>query len=709
VTKNKERKAKTVSPSKAKMKMPHKSTASPKTDTSDLPLQIPPEELAHLLLNSSGEGIYGIDTNGDAIFVNAACARILGFASEDELMGKHMHNLIHHTRPDGSPYPAEECQIYQALREQKGTHVDDEVLFRADGTSFPAEYWSYPMIRDGELVGAVITLIDITDRLQMHEDMIAARKQAESANKAKSAFLANMSHELRTPMNAIIGYSEMLAEDAEDEGLDDMLQDLNKITAAGRHLLSLINDVLDLSKIEAGKMDLHLETFSLIEMLDEVSSTAASLLEKNDNKLVCSVSEDVGEMHADMTKIRQILFNLISNAAKFTKDGTITLQGSRELRNGLEWIRFVVSDTGIGIPDDKIDLIFKEFSQADETTTRDFGGTGLGLALTRRFCEMMGGTISVESEPGVGSRFFVEVPAVVEKKLENLEKEAVIEERSAHTEALDEASAGSAAATFKGKANDSAKTMVLVIDDEADARDLLRRHLESEGYAVVTARDGHEGLAVAASLRPSLITLDAMMPRMDGWATLRQLKANPDLKHIPVVMVSIVGDKTMSYALGAVEALQKPVNRKRLDAVVARYAQSPVKTALVVEDDPAARSIVKRYLESANWHVEEAQNGAVAADKTSTKSFGLILLDLMMPVMDGFEFLQQLRQGNGPSAKSPVVVVTAKDLTAEDRERLLQSVEHVVSKSGRDIEEVITDVRKSLTTIGVETTSDGNA
>jgi len=412
-------------------------------------------------------------------------------------------------------------------------------------------------------------------------------------------------------------------------------------------------------------------------------------------------------MHADMTKIRQILFNLISNAAKFTKEGTITLEASREVHDDVPWIRFAVSDTGIGIPEDKLDHIFQEFAQADDSTTKEYGGTGLGLALTTRFCEMMGGSIRVESEVGVGSSFIVKLPAVVEKQHEGLEAEAKIESEppkkaAREEEAPEEMPTEAIDAKPTGVLTKADKPTVLVIDDEQTARDLLRRHLESDGCHVVTARSGSEGLKIAADLRPKLITLDVIMPGMDGWAVLKKLKSDPDLKDIPVVMVSIVGDKAMSYALGAVEMIQKPVDRSRLKAIVARYSQSGDKSALIVEDDPAARASMKKSLESMKWRVEEAENGAIGLEKTAGEHFGLILLDLMMPVMDGFEFLQQLRQGDSPSAESPVVVVTAMDLDAKDRARLMENVEDVVSKTGRGIDEIMVEIRETLAAAGLD-------
>ena len=560
--------------------------------------------------------------------------------------------------------------------------------------------------------GFVALYADVTE-LKEHEQELSglveelgvARDDAVTANATKSAFLANMSHELRTPMNAIIGYSEMLSEDAEDDGLDDMLEDLSKITAAGKHLLSLINDILDLSKIEAGKMDLFLETFPIAEMMKDVSNTAVSLVEKNNNKSELIVAEDAGDMYADMTKIRQVLFNLISNAAKFTKDGTISLIASREIRGELPWIRFAISDTGIGIPEDKIDKIFQEFSQADESTTKDYGGTGLGLTLTKRFCEMMGGEITVESEVGVGSSFIIALPAVVAEMSEATED--AVEENADHSatekdgdEPHGETPDDTIIVGSPRQVARSDKPVVLVIDDEDTARHLLRRHLESEGCKVVTARDGDEGLAKALELQPNLITLDVMMPGMDGWTVLKKLKSSHALKDIPVVTVSFVGDRALSYSLGAVEALQKPVDRASLRHLIERYAQIPDKSALIVEDDPAARAVIKKFLESEKWQVEEAPNGAEGLQKASEARFGLILLDLMMPVMDGFEFLQQLRQGTSPSAAAPVVVVTAMDLSAEDRARLMENVERVVSKTSRDISEVMNDVQNTLATVG---------
>jgi PAS domain S-box-containing protein len=648
-----------------------------------------------------------LDAVPNAIFVKDTNARFTAFnRTYEEAFGIRREDYLGKTVLDMDNIPREAREAYHKgdvdLLSTGGSSRNEQTNMLADGQEHTSIYLRRTFdLADGSSGGMLGVLIDITDIKEMEGEIIAAREQAENASRTKSAFLANMSHELRTPMNAIIGYSEILAEDAEDAGLDEMLSDLNKISASGKHLLSLINDVLDLSKVEAGKMDLFLETFAVSEMAKDVANTSASLLEKNNNNLALDIAEDVGEMHADTTKIRQLLFNLISNSAKFTTDGTITVGASREIRGDIPWIRFSVRDTGIGIPEDKLDHIFQEFSQADESTTRDFGGTGLGLALTKRFCEMMGGSIKVESEIGVGSDFIITLPAVVEKLHEGLEEEAVVKNDAPvktieETEVREEAPRDAIDTVKQETPIESDKPKVLVIDDEKTARDLLQRHLESEGFQVITARGGDEGLAAAAKHRPRLITLDIMMPGMDGWSVLKKLKADRDLKDIPVVMVSMVGDKAMSYALGAVETLQKPVDRSRLHALVSQYSHVANKSALVVDDDPAVRSTVKRFLESEKWRVEEAENGAIGLDKLATSVFDVILLDLMMPVMDGFEFLLQLRGREDGAAATPVIVVTAKDLDSNDRAKLQDNVGHVIQKSGKSLDEVLIAVREAL-------------
>ena len=525
------------------------------------------------------------------------------------------------------------------------------------------------------------TVFDVTEKKILDLQLEDARDAAEAANRAKSTFLANMSHELRTPMNAIIGYSEMLAEDAEDEGHDEMVPDLEKINAAGRHLLALINDILDLSKIEAGRMELFLETFDLRQMLDEAMATVLPLISKNDNTLETEFADDLGNVRVDLTKLRQALFNLLSNAAKFTKGGIITLGAKKVLRDGDEWLELSVADTGIGIDGDKLDKVFEEFSQADDSTTRDYGGTGLGLPISRRFCQMMGGDITVSSELGKGTIFTIEIPSRVDA-LEVARK---------------------AAKTEPSEAREAAPGVrpVLVVDDDPNSRELLQRTLETEGFSVVTASTGEEGLELARKLKPSLMTLDVLMPAMDGWSVLQEVKADPELKDIPVMMISIAGDKDLGYTLGAVECLTKPVDRDKLRQLASQYAMAAGGgRALVVDDDEGIRSLFQRALAEDGWKVDEAENGAVALDLAEKNRPDLVLLDLMMPVMDGFEFVMHYRKLEG-CIGTPIIVVTAKDLDQNDRERLLGGVERIVEKGALTRQQLLKQVRELVSRHGV--------
>ena len=528
----------------------------------------------------------------------------------------------------------------------------------------------------GELL--VLALEDVTDRRRAEEEAAKARETAENANRTKSLFLANMSHELRTPLNAILGYSEMLAEEAEERGLDDFGADLEKIGSAGKHLLALINDILDLSKIEAGKMDLFLETFDLAGMIGEVASTIQPLVRTNANTLDVVLAPELGAMHADQIKVRQGLFNLLSNAVKFTQGGTITVDAGREWMDGRDWIVFRVADTGIGLSPAQLVKLFQDFTQADASTTRKFGGTGLGLALTRRFCQMMGGDVTVHSVSGEGSVFTIKLPAVV---------------REATPEIL---AALGPADGVEGIGPLPGGSYVLVIDDDPVQRDLMRRFLGREGFHVLAASGGEEGLRLARHARPAAITLDVMMPDMDGWGVLAALKADAALCSIPVIMLTMVDDPDRGFMLGAADYATKPVNRGHLTRLLKKYTcGSPPCPVLVVDDDAPTRARMRAMLEKEGWKVSEAPNGRAALESMERERPRLVLLDLMMPEMDGFEFADRMRRH--PEWRSvPIVVVTSRDLNREERRRLNGYVETILQKAGDSPEALLHQVRDLL-------------
>ena len=733
-----------------------------------------------LLIESTAEGICGIDGEGRVTFLNQAAEGLLG-VPDDDAIGRSLHDFLEHDRC-GETGDGDECAIRAALRLGLGQQVDQDVIYR-EGRAIPVVYSASPVIKHGRADGAVVVLTDVTDRLQadrrareaaerfqnladnvaqiiwiadptgeihwlngrwdeyagrpdgaemdawrqsLHPDEAAdvqasmrdhvhggvawdttirlrgaddgyrwfltravpirsddqailrwvgthtdvteqresaraleksrqslrlAKKEAETANRAKSRFLASMSHELRTPLNAVIMYSELLKEEASDRGLDSFTDDLDKIRNAGRHLLTLVNGVLDLSKIEAGKMDVHLSTFAIREMVEDVAATVEPLVRARDAALELDIGEGVGEMTSDVTKVRQILLNLLSNAVRFCDGKPVTLRVSSA--NG--WVEMEVEDHGPGIAEEDRAKLFRPFEQVKGDGGGEQDGTGLGLSITHRFCELLGGSVDVESELGVGSTFRVRLPS------------KIVDGDSTET-----------STTEVGV--ETAEQVVLVIDDDPAARDLLSRTLRSDGLGVVTAADGRAGIEMARRHHPSIILLDVIMPEMDGWAVLGALKQDPTTAGIPVIMLSMLSNAEMGSVLGADEYITKPVDQAQLLALVDRYRRTDdAPHVLVVDDDPGAREIVRRALQEQGVRLSEAANGREGLDAILSSVPDLVLLDLMMPESDGFEFLESLRE-DPELVGVPVAVLTSRDLTTEERRWLNQRVETIIEK-----------------------------
>jgi CheY-like chemotaxis protein/nitrogen-specific signal transduction histidine kinase len=501
------------------------------------------------------------------------------------------------------------------------------------------------------------------------KELFFAKEKAESAAQAKSEFLANMSHELRTPLNAILGFCEILIEDATELKQDGVVSDLEKIHTSGIDLLALINDILDLSKIEVKKIDINISSFEMKNLVNSVKTTLEPYAKINRNNIQINLPKKSIVVSSDELKIRQILFNLLTNACKNSEESDINLTITRETVKKINYIAFKVQDFGVGIPKNKMKEIFEPFNQGNIIDNSKLKGTGLGLTISKTYSELLGGYIHVKSKEGLGSTFTSYILQDYYRKKGKSEEYKIVEipQISPFPQ--------------KGK--------ILIIDDDINFLDLIDRRLSKEGYLIFTANNGKSGLNKANKLVPDIIILDIVMPDMDGWTVYKKLKTTPLLSQIPVIIVTIGDYEKMAKDFGVVDFLTKPIKWKTLNVILSKYKIiGKSKHILVIDDDSATRIILRKMLVKDGWRVDEAENGKVALDRIKKEKPELILLDLLMPVMDGFKFLKVIK-GKDSLIDIPIIVITSKDLTADDYSYLTANVDRVIQKGDYTRKEII--------------------
>jgi two-component system sensor histidine kinase/response regulator len=630
------------------------------------------EERTRLLLESAGEGIIGVSLDGKMTFVNPAACRMLGY-SPDEFEGKELHILIHYAHEDCSSYPQEDCPMHKSISGGTASHIDSEVLWRKDGTSFPVAYSSNPVHKDGSLVGSVITFSDITDRKQADEQVRRAKEIAEEATKAKSDFLANMSHEIRTPMNAVIGMAHLALQ---TELTPKQADYLTKIQRSAHSLLGIINDILDFSKIEAGKLEMESVDFSLDEVLDNVSTVVGVKVHEKELEFLMDTPQDVPlALVGDPLRLGQVLINLCNNAVKFTEQGEIVIS-TKLLGKQDEWVmlQFSVRDTGVGLTQEQKGKLFQAFSQADMSTTRKYGGTGLGLTISKRLVNMMGGEIWVESEAGKGSEFIFTAKFGLARKFSMRRLEPSVDLRGMR---------------------------VLVIDDNASSREILQSLLETMSFEVTVAASAEEGIAELekeANIRPyRLVLMDWKMPGMDGIKATELIKNLPSLPQKPKVIIATAYGREevmqRSEKVGVDGFLLKPVGQSVLfDSIMIALGKEAQERetvkrvsgrdeeelrkirgarVLLVEDNEINQQVAEEILQQAGLVVRIANNGKEAVEMVKAGNFDVVLMDIQMPVMGGFEATQEIRRDER-FQDLPIIAMTAHAMGG-DREKSIEA------------------------------------
>jgi PAS domain S-box-containing protein len=641
------------------------------------------EERYRTLFDGVPVGLYRTTPAGQTLDFNRAAVQMFGFPTREVALA---------SSPEDSYADPRDRPRWQTLMEREGLVRDFEYQVRTyDG----GDMWvsdSARAVKDeqGHVLYYEGSLEDITERKRAEEELQRAKEAAEAANQAKSRFLANMSHELRTPLNAIIGFTRLVQRRSQDVLPQKQLDNLDKVLISADHLLGLINDVLDLSKIEAGRTEVQPASFALEPLVDACLQQLRPLVRTEKLRLVKQIEPDLPTMFSDQDKLRQILINLLSNAAKFTEEGSITVSAWREN----DALVLAVADTGIGIPEDALERIFEAFQQVDTSTTRRYGGTGLGLSISRQLAQLLGGDITVESEIGSGSTFTVAVP-IHYAPIPSEAASAPVRETSPEVVSM----------KLEGG------PVVLAIDDDPNVIYLLQENLGEAGYRVVGVTNGDEGLRKARELKPFAITLDILMSPKDGWQILHELKADEVTRDIPVVVLSIVDNQELGYRLGASDYLMKPFDREAILGTLARIAPTPATPRqvrlLVVDDDPQVVDLVSQLLEDQPYTIEDAKDGEEALDAVSRRRPDIILLDLLMPRLDGFGVIEQLHR-RPEYREIPIIVLTAKALSTEELGQLQQTVSKVIQKRALERDMLLQELRHALHAYRESTASKGS-
>jgi PAS domain S-box len=633
------------------------------------------EQHLRRVLEGSNEGTWDVNLKEDYLIFNKRYADIIGY--DEEEIGHNFEWMMQHIHPDDV-----DCAVSAIHNILNNTTNMGECEYRIRGKDGKYRWVSnkgkvVEYSENGEPLHIAGVLVDISERKEAEATLLAAKRTAEEASRTKSEFLANMSHELRTPLNSVIGFADILSEETFGSLNDKQQRYVGNISKSGRHLLSLINDILDLSKIEAGKMTLHPEKFEIGDSLDEVKSIISPLAHKKDIKLEINMVPDAITINADKGKFKQIIYNLLSNAIKFTDyEGSVTINVILQDKS----VHVEVQDTGIGISKEDQERLFKSFTQIDSSSCRVYEGTGLGLVLVKNFVEQHHGRIWIESEFGSGSSFIFEIPVDLEASSPVFVPEA--DDRSIEG-FVSEGARCSIVSRNKGieyEKND--RSLVLVVEDDLKSQEILSFTLKDAGYDVIFANNGKEALELAKELQPFAITLDIMMPEMDGWDVLKNLKKEKGTGDIPVVIVSIMDERDLGVIWGAFDYFVKPIDREGLLASLERLkklSSFEKVNVLVIDDELSVLELMDSMLSTEGYNVIVASSGKEGIEKALTSSPDVLILDLMMPVIDGFDVIKELKK-HPQTIDIPIIVCTAKDLEVHEKDELDKNVSFVIQK-----------------------------